>query len=65
MTERLRSALAAALGVCLVALVLVVSGCSDDPILGPGDGSDDGGGSYGVINRLAPDDSTAANPAQF
>jgi hypothetical protein len=35
--------------------------------LGPDDGSDDGGGSYGVIKQLAPEDSVGAapNPEQF
>lgn len=46
---------------------MLMAGCSDDPILGPGGPTDDGGGSYGVINRLAPDDSTitAPNPERF
>ncbi|PSQ52904.1 MAG: hypothetical protein BRD28_04280 [Bacteroidetes bacterium QH_10_64_37] len=40
--------------------------CSDDPILGPTDGSsDDGGGSYSSINRLSPNvvDSSSSTPA--
>lgn len=54
------------LGVLLLLLV-GLSACSDDPILGPNDGSsDNGGGSYSSINRLAPapppaDSSTSAN----
>lgn len=56
------------LSVLLLGGGMLVAGCSDDPILGPGGPTDDGGGSYGVINRLAPDDSTtvtAPNPEQF
>jgi hypothetical protein len=42
----------------IVAVVLLVLGCSDDPILGPDDGApDDSGGSYSTIKRLAPTDS--------
>lgn len=39
----------------LVLLLVVLPACSDDPILGPNDGSsENGGGSYSSINRLAP-----------
>lgn len=47
----------------LLALVLLLPACSDDPILGPDDdGDSDGGGSYSNIKRLAPDDSSNAAP---
>jgi hypothetical protein len=52
----------------LLILFLVVAGCSDDPVLGPDDGEKEEGGSYSVINRLAPADSTApppSNPERF
>jgi hypothetical protein len=55
-------------GALLVSVLLLVVGCSDDPILGPDDGKREGGGSYGVIERLAPSDSTAPsapNPERF
>jgi hypothetical protein len=58
----------ALLSALLVAVMILATGCSDDPILGPDDGSsEDGGGSYGVIKRLSPDDTTATpvNPEQF
>jgi hypothetical protein len=44
------------LGSCtaLLALVLLLSACSDDPILGPSDGAPREGGSYSTLNRLAP-----------
>jgi hypothetical protein len=62
-----RAALAAGALVC--ALSLVVAGCSDDPILGPDEGEpDDSGGSYSVINRLAPSDTAHTapqNPERF
>jgi len=59
--------LAALVGVVLLAMFFVIAGCGDDPILGPDDGTDDGGGSYGVIQQLAPEDSVEAapNPEQF
>lgn len=48
-----RRGLTVGLGVLL--LFVVLPACSDDPILGPNDGStDDDGGSYSSINRLAP-----------
>lgn len=48
-----RRGLIVGLGVLL--LFIVLPACSDDPILGPNDGSpDDDGGSYSSINRLAP-----------
>lgn len=59
----------ATVGTLFLSLVLLVSACSDDPILGPGDDSgDDGdGGSYSVIKRLAPADtadSTHVRPSR-
>lgn len=69
------------LGVGLAAALLfvVLPACSDDPILGPSDGTEESGGSYSVINRLAPPsaadssqsdstsepDSTIVNPDRF
>jgi len=53
-----------------IAVSVLISACSDDPVLGPSDGESDGGGSYSVIEKLAqPDaateaDSTEASPAQ-
>lgn len=44
----------------LLPCLLVLSACADDPILGPTDGETEGGGSYSVIERLAPSDTTAA-----
>lgn len=52
----------------LLLLLVVLPACSDDPILGPNDGSsENGGGSYSSINRLAPsppptDSTPAADP---
>ena len=45
----------------LLALVLLLPACSDDPILGPDDGESEEGGSYSVIKRLAPADTAAAS----
>lgn len=45
----------------LLALILLLPACSDDPILGPDDGETEEGGSYSVIKRLAPADSAAAS----
>ena len=74
-----RRALALGLGALLVLLTLL-PGCSDDPILGPSDGTSSGGGSYSALHRLAPPanavdstqgpsssrrDSTTANPERF
>lgn len=52
----------------LLMLVILLPACSDDPILGPNDGEDSGGGSYSNIQRLSPSsppaDSTAGgNPS--
>lgn len=44
----------------LLPCLLVLSACSDDPVLGPTDGETEGGGSYSVIDRLAQPDTTAA-----
>jgi hypothetical protein len=51
----------------LFVTALLLTACSDDPVLGPEGPSDDGGGSYGVINQFAPGDSTddASNPETF
>ncbi len=48
-----RRALLVGLG-ALLFLLIVLPACSDDPVLGPSDGTSDGGGSYSSINRLAP-----------
>jgi len=46
-------------GAGVIAFSVFVAGCSDDPILGPDDGTpDDSGGSYSTIKRLAPADSS-------
>lgn len=58
MRSSLRSLLFGVLAVLLPCLVLL-SACSDDPILGPDDGEAEEGGSYSVIKRLAPADSAA------
>lgn len=51
----------AVLTATLFLIAALVGGCSDDPILGPEDGApDDSGGSYSVIERLAPTDSAQA-----
>jgi hypothetical protein len=48
-------------GIFLLSTMLLVTACSDDPILGPDDGKpDDSGGSYSVIKRLAPPDTGAS-----
>ena len=51
----------AGLAIALLALVLLLPACSDDPILGPDDGETEGGGSYSVIKRLAPADTAASD----
>ena len=51
----------AGLATALLALVLLLPACSDDPVLGPDDGETDGGGSYSVIKRLAPADTAASS----
>jgi hypothetical protein len=66
--------LAAILAVSIAGSVLI-SACSDDPVLGPSDGESEGGGSYSVIEKLArpnaaePDStdasSTPPNPERF
>ncbi|PSQ84196.1 MAG: hypothetical protein BRD44_01825 [Bacteroidetes bacterium QS_7_67_15] len=57
----------------LLAGLLTLTACADDPILGPQDGDDSGGGgSYGNLNRLTPPasdsaaaDSSRPNPHRF
>lgn len=49
----------AGLATALLALILLLPACSDDPVLGPDDGESEEGGSYSVIKRLAPADTTA------
>jgi len=62
-----RRSAVAVLSMALFVTALLLTGCSDDPVLGPEGPSDDGGGSYGVINQFAPGDSTddASNPETF
>lgn len=57
----------AVVGTVLLSVLLLVLGCSDDPVLGPNDGKQEEGGSYSVIERLAPSDSSASapNPERF
>lgn len=43
-------------GILLLPCVLLLSACSDDPILGPSDGETEEGGSYSAIERLARPD---------
>ena len=45
----------------LLPCILVLTACSDDPILGPSDGETEGGGSYSAIERLAQPDTAAAS----
>jgi len=42
-----------------IVVSVLVSACSDDPVLGPSDGEPDGGGSYSVIEKLAQPDTAA------
>jgi len=62
MSSSLRRIFVAALGF-LLPCVLVLSACSDDPILGPSDDSGDGG-SYSVIERLAQPDTAATDSTE-
>lgn len=62
-----------------VGLTLTLPACSDDPILGPSDGTPEEGGSYSALDRLSPpatgvdssqssssrEDRTRINPARF
>jgi len=73
-----RRFLAVGLGALLLLLILLPA-CSDDPILGPSDGTPKEGGSYSALDRLSPPttavdssessssstDSTTTNPARF
>lgn len=67
MASTARRTITAAASTLVLVLLLVLVGCSDDPILGPEGPSDDGGGSYGVIKQFAPGDTTKAapNPERF
>jgi hypothetical protein len=63
----------------LLLLLIVLPACSDDPILGPSDGTPQEGGSYSALDRLSPPatavdssqsdtsgaDRTTTNPARF
>lgn len=60
MMPSLRRILAGGL-VFLLPCLLLLSACSDDPILGPSDGESEEGGSYSVIKRLAPTDTTTTD----
>lgn len=60
MSPLLRRIFVGVIGLLLPCLVLL-SACSDDPILGPSDGESEGGGSYSVIERLARPDTAAAS----
>ena len=46
-----------------VLLVTVLAGCEDDPLLDPGTGEDDPGGSYSAIRYDPPP--SHANPLTF
>ena len=73
-----RRFLAVGLGALLL-LLIVLPACSDDPILGPSDGTPQEGGSYSALDRLSPPpttvdssqspsprtDRTTTNPARF
>jgi hypothetical protein len=63
-----------------VVLLVFLPACSDDPILGPSDGTPEEGGSYSALDRLSPpatgvdssqssssskEDRTRINPARF
>lgn len=49
----------AAAATMAIAVSVLISACSDDPVLGPSDGEPDGGGSYSVIEKLAQPDTAA------
>lgn len=53
------------LGGLLLVVVVFLSACSDDPILGPDQDlpEEEGGGSYSSIKRLAPADTGRSSPA--
>ena len=72
-----RRLLAVGLGALLL-LLIVLPACSDDPILGPSDGTPEEGGSYSALDRLSPPaavdssqssasrtENTTTNPARF
>lgn len=54
------------LGLALLG-ALALGGCEDDPILQPTDGGKTGGGSYGQISPLVPEDGSRGqtNPETF
>lgn len=58
-----RRLLVGVLGI-LLPCVLILSACSDDPILGPSDGESEEGGSYSAIERLAQPDTAAADSTE-
>jgi hypothetical protein len=65
LVRRFAAVCSTALVGCLLALALTLAACSDDPILGPKDDDDPGGGgSYGNLNRLSPNDTSAADTAR-
>lgn len=73
-----RRSLAVGLGALLL-LLIILPACSDDPVLGPSDGTPEEGGSYSALDRLSPPttavdsgqssssrtDSAKTNPARF
>ncbi|WP_263785212.1 hypothetical protein [Salinibacter grassmerensis] len=73
-----RRSLTVGLGALLLLLVTLPA-CSDDPVLGPSDGTPEEGGSYSALDRLSPPatavdssqsssartDSATTNPARF
>ncbi|WP_143815297.1 hypothetical protein [Longibacter salinarum] len=67
MSPLLRRSISTIAGVIIFFVMVIATGCADDPILGPEGPSDDGGGSYGVIKQFAPGDTaqTSPNPEQF
>lgn len=60
MNFSVRRLLVGVIGLLFPCLVLL-SACSDDPILGPSDGESEGGGSYSAIEQLAHPDTTATS----
>jgi len=54
----------AAVAAVVLAVSVLISACSDDPVLGPSDGESDGGGSYSVIKELAQPDTVDGDSLQ-